>query len=137
MYSRSGVAFFCNVNKVCTKDPNVRISYRSSLRRDARTSFFTLFLEGFSDPRVYRYPIYHCSEVFFFLQRQKSVFKKSYRVRGMGPPQGPAFACTVTTINKTKQEKLKKKHKFSYNLGPIKHVGARCENAACLIVPGL
>ena len=34
------------------KNPNVRISDRSALRRDARTSFFTLFLEGFSDPRV-------------------------------------------------------------------------------------
>ena len=44
----------------------------------------------------------------FFLQRQKSECKISYRVRGMGPPQGPAFACTVTTINKTKQKKLKK-----------------------------
>ena len=37
-----------------------------------------------------------------FLQRQKSECKISYRVRGMGPPQGPAFACTVTTINTTK-----------------------------------
>ena len=45
-----------------------------------------------------------------FLQRQKSECKISYRVRGMGPPQGPAFACTVTTINKTKQKKLKKKN---------------------------
>ena len=41
-----------------------------------------------------------------FLQRQKSECNISYRVRGMGPPQGPAFACTVTTINKTKQKKL-------------------------------
>ena len=36
------------------------------------------------------------------LQRQESEYKRSYRVCGMGPPQGPAFACTVTTINKRK-----------------------------------
>ena len=47
-----------------------------------------------------------------FLQRRKSEYKRSYRVRGMGPPQGPAFACTVTTINKTKKEKLKKNTSF-------------------------
>ena len=47
-----------------------------------------------------------------FLQSKKSEYKRSYRVRGMGPPQGPAFACTVTTINKTKQKKLKKNASF-------------------------
>ena len=47
-----------------------------------------------------------------FLQRQKSECNTSYRVRGMGPPQGPAFACTVTTINKTKQKKLKQNTSF-------------------------
>ena len=36
----------------------------------------TFFLEGFSDPRVYRYLMHLCSEL-FFLQRQKSVFKRS------------------------------------------------------------
>ena len=47
-----------------------------------------------------------------FLQRQKSEYKRSFRVRGMGPPQGPAFACTVTTINKTNNKKLKKRTRF-------------------------
>ena len=47
---RSGL--FLQRQKKCTKDPNVRISYRSSLRRGAQTSFFILFSEGFSDPRV-------------------------------------------------------------------------------------
>ena len=47
---RSGL--FLQRQKMCTKDPNVRISYRSSLRRGAQTSFLTLFSEGFSDPRV-------------------------------------------------------------------------------------
>ena len=42
-----------------------------------------------------------------FVQRRKREYKRSYTVRGMGPPQGPAFACTVTTINKTKKKKLK------------------------------
>ena len=43
--------FFLQRQKMCTKDPNVRLSYRSSLRRGARTSF-TFFWDGFSDPRV-------------------------------------------------------------------------------------
>ena len=43
----------------------------------------------------------------FFLQRQKSVFKSSFRVRGMGPPQGSALACAVSTIDKPKKKKLK------------------------------
>ena len=49
----------------------------------------------------------------FFLQRQKSEWQISYGVRGMGPPLGPAFACTVTTINKTKKQKTNQtKYKF-------------------------
>ena len=39
----------------------------------------------------------------FFLQRQPSVYKRSFRVRGMEPLQGPAFVRIVTTINKQKQ----------------------------------
>ena len=70
----------------------------------------------------------------FFLQRQKSVFKSSYGVRGMGPPQAPAFACTVTKINKTKKQKLKKTQVLFRTVITIKHFGARCENAKCFIV---
>ena len=55
-----------------------------------RSSFFALFLEAFSDPRVYRYPAHLCSEVAFFAA-SKNVFKSSYRVRGMGPPPGIHF----------------------------------------------
>ena len=102
------------------------LSRCSLLRRDPRTSFLALFSEGFSDPRVYRYPMYLCSEV-FFLQRQKSVFKSSYRVRGMGPPQGPAFACTVTILNKTKKQKLKKTQVLFGILISNKHFGALCD----------
>ena len=69
-----------------------------------------------------------------FLQRRKIVFKRSYRVRGMGLPQGPAFACTATTINKTKKQKLKKTQVLLRTVIAIKHFGARCENAKCFIV---
>ena len=68
----------------------------------------------------------------FFLQRQKSVFKSSYRVRGMGPPQEPAFACTVTILNKTKKQKLKKTQVLFRILISNKHFGGRCENTKCL-----
>ena len=35
--------------------------------------FLVLFSEGFSDPRVYRYPMYLCSEAFFFAASKKCV----------------------------------------------------------------
>ena len=52
----------------------------------------------------------------------------------MGLPQGPAFACTVTTVNKTKTQKLKKTQVLLRTVIAIKHFGARCENAKCFIV---
>ena len=67
------------------------LSRCSLLRRDPRTSFLALFSEAFSDARVYRSPMYLCSKVFFFLRRKKSAFKRSCRVRGMGPPPGTRF----------------------------------------------
>ena len=69
-----------------------------------------IFLEWFSDPRVQisNRPLLRS----VFLQRRKRVFKSSCRVRGLGPPQGPAFACTAPTLNNTKKQKLKKTHKF-------------------------
>ena len=70
--------------------------------------FFALFLEAFSDPRVYRYPAPLCSEVFSFLQRQKKVFKSSYRVRGMGPPPGIHFCMCCYHNQQNKKTKTKK-----------------------------
>ena len=69
--------------------------------------FLHFFRKGFRT-RACTDIIWKLAQEMFFLQRRKSVFKSSYGVRGMGPPQGPAFACTVTTINKTKKQKLKK-----------------------------
>ena len=66
------------------------LSWASLLRRDPQTSFFALFSEGFSDPRVYRYHMETRSGEAFFAT-SKTVRKRSYRVRGMQPPQGPAF----------------------------------------------
>ena len=73
-----------------------------------RSSFFALFLEAFSDPRVYRYPSHLCSEVFFFAASTKMCSKAPIGYAAWGLPQGSTFACTVTTINKTKKLKLKK-----------------------------
>ena len=71
----------------------------------------------------------------FFLQRQKSVFKSSYGVRGMGPPQGPAFACTVTILNKTKKQKLKKHTQVLFRtVITIKHFAFSQRAPKCFIV---
>ena len=39
----------------------------------------------------------------------------------MGPPQGSAFACAVTTVNKTKKQKLKKTQVLLRTVIAIKH----------------
>ena len=70
----------------------------------------------------------------FFLQRRKNVFKSSYGVRGMGPPQGPAFACTVTTINKTKKQKLKKTQVLFRTVMTKKHFVFSQRAPKCFIV---
>ena len=75
------------------------LSRCSLLRRDPRTSFFVLFSEGFSDPRVYRSPMYRCSEVFFFCSVEKVRSKDPIRYAAWALPQGPAFACTLTILN--------------------------------------
>ena len=49
-----------------------------------------------------------CAQKCFLLQCQRNMFKSSCRVRGMGPPQGSAFACAASTINKTKKLRPKK-----------------------------
>ena len=69
----------------------------------------------------------------FFATSKKRV-QSSSGVRGMGPPQGPAFACTVATINKPKKQKLKKTQVLFRTVITIKHFGARCENVKCFIV---
>ena len=43
------------------------------------------------------------------LQRQQSVFQRSFMVHGMGPPQGPTFVSAVPQMNKTKKQKLDKR----------------------------
>ena len=51
------------------------LSRCSLLRRDPRTSFFALFSEGFSDPRVYRYHMETRSGEAFFATSKKCVQK--------------------------------------------------------------
>ena len=52
----------------------------------------------------------------------------------MGPPQGPAFACTVTTINKTKKQKLKKTQVLFRTVITIKHFVFSQRAPKCFIV---
>ena len=52
----------------------------------------------------------------------------------MGPPQGPAFACTVTTINKTKKQKLKKTQVLFRTVITIKHFAFSQRAPNCSIV---
>ena len=87
------------------------LSRCSSLRRTPERVFLHFFRRRFRTRACTDFLGKRTQER-LFLQRQKSECKISYRVRGMGPPQGPAFACTVTTINKTKQKKLKKNTSF-------------------------
>ena len=71
---------------------------------------------------------------------QKCFFCNVKKVRSKGPigyaawglPQGPAFACTLTILNKTKKQKLKKTQVLFGILISNKHFCARCENTKCL-----
>ena len=83
----------------------------SSFPPGPRSKKNTLFWKGFRARACTDLLGKHTQER-LFLQRQKSECNISYRVRGMGPPQGPAFACTVTTIIKTNQKKLLKNTGF-------------------------
>ena len=58
---------------------------------------------------------------FFALQRQESVLRRSFKVRGMGPPQGPTFVSAVPTMNKAKNQKLKKLQVLLRTARTIKH----------------
>ena len=60
-----------------------------------RTSFGSVF--GLARVQISHAPLLRSG---FLLHHQKSVFKSSYGVCGMGPPQGSAFACAVTAISK-------------------------------------
>ena len=70
---------------------------------------------------------------------QKCFFCNVKKVRSKGPigyaawglPQGPAFACTLTILNKTKKQKLKKTQVLFGILISNKQFRARCENTKC------
>ena len=54
-----------------------------------RSSFFALFLEAFSDPRVYRYPMHLCSEAAFFCSVNKVCSKAPIRYVAWGLLKDP------------------------------------------------
>ena len=49
-----------------------------------------------------------CAQKWLFLQRQKNVFKSSYRVRGMGPPPGIHFCMCCYHNQQNKKTETKK-----------------------------
>ena len=80
------------------------LSQCPSLRRDFEQVFCIFFFRRvFGPARVQIFYVPLLRSV-FVLQRQTNVFKSSCGVRGTGPPQGSAFACAVTTVNKTKKQ---------------------------------
>ena len=67
----------------------------------------------------------------FFCNVKKVCSKGHIGYAAWGLPQGPAFACTLTILNKTKKQKLKKTQVLLRILISNKHFGARCENTKC------
>ena len=101
--------------------------------RDPVPKILHFFWKGFRT-RACTEIIYKLTQERLFLQRKTSVFKRSSRVRGMGPPQGPAFACTVTILNKTKKQKLKKTQVLFRTVMTIKHFVFSHRAPKCFIV---
>ena len=67
----------------------------------------------------------------FFCNVKKVRSKGLIGYAAWGLPQGPAFACTLTISNKTKNQKLKNTQVLFGILISNKHFGARCENTKC------
>ena len=74
-----------------------------------RSSFDALFLEAFSDPRVYRYPAPLCSEVFFFAASTKRCSKAPAGYAGWGLLKDPLLHVLPPQL--TKQKSKDQKHR--------------------------
>ena len=68
----------------------------------------------------------------FFCSVEKVRSKDPIGYAAWGLPQGPAFACTLTILNKTKKQKLKKTQVLLGIVISNKHFCPRCENTKCL-----
>ena len=62
--------------------------------------------------RLYKTKICKIPQKWFFLQREKSACKRSYRVRGMGPPPGTRFCMHSYHTKQNKKAKTKKNASF-------------------------
>ena len=60
--------------------------------------------------RLFKTKICKITQEWLFLQRKKSAFKRSYTVRGMGPPPGTRFCMYSYHTKQNKKAKTKKKH---------------------------
>ena len=83
--------------------------------------------------RLFKNKICKIAQEDLFLQRQKTMFKRAYGVRGMGLPQGPAFVRTAPTINKTKKQKLKKTQVLLRSAITMKHFAFSQRAPKCFI----
>ena len=99
-----------------------------------RSKNFTLFLEWFSDARVYRLHIQTHSGAALFLQRQTSEYKSSYRVRGIGASSGTRFCMYCPHNYQSKKQKLKQTQVSLRTVSTMKHLTFSQRAPKCFIV---
>ena len=90
--------------------------------RDPVPKFLHFFWKGFRT-RLFKTKICKIPQEWLFLQRKKSALKRSYRVRGMGPPPGTRF-CMHSYHTKQNKKAKTKKHKFC--LGFLYQINILC-----------
>ena len=81
---------------------------REWFRSGTLFDFFCIFFGSVFGPARVQISSTSVLRSVFFLQRQKKVFKSSYRVRGMGPPPGIHFCMCCYHNQQNKKTKTKK-----------------------------
>ena len=107
MYSRPGVAFFCNVKTNTHFLIFCPVSVFFAQKGPPNEFFCKVFGCVFGPARVQISSTLVLRSV-FFLHRQKKVLKSSYRVRGMGPPPGIHFCMCCYHNQQNKKTETKK-----------------------------
>ena len=79
--------------------------YKNKIGKIAQERPPNEFFCTFSGTRLFNTKICKIAQERLFCNVKKWGFKSSCTVRGMGPPQGSAFACTATRVNRTKKQK--------------------------------
>ena len=84
---------------------------RASGHQSSVPKILHFFWKGFRT-RLFKTKICKIPQEWLFLQRKKSAFKRSYRVRGMGPPPGTRFCMYSYDTKQNKKAKTKKNTSF-------------------------